>query len=37
VRNLADFKRVSARLGKKDNVLLRINRRGGKLFVVIKP
>ena len=37
IRSLADFRRVTARLGKKDSVLLLVNRRGGKLFVVIKP
>jgi serine protease Do len=37
VRNLAEFKRLAARLSKKDNVLLLINRNGQKLFVAIQP
>ncbi len=37
IHSLADFRRVTAKLGKNDSVLLLINRRGGKLFVVIKP
>jgi serine protease Do len=37
VRSLADYQRVTGKLGKNDNVLLLVNRRGGKLFIVIKP
>ncbi len=37
VRNLADFKRLTAKLGKKQNVLLYVNRQGRKLFIAIKP
>jgi serine protease Do len=37
VRNLADFKRLAARVGKKDSVLLRAIRNGSKTFVVIEP
>ena len=37
VRNIADFKRLSSKLSKKDNVLLFINRRGQKLFIAIQP
>jgi S1-C subfamily serine protease len=37
VASIADFKRLSAKIGKKDNVMLRVIRNGGKLFIVIKP
>ena len=37
MRTVGDYKRVVAKLGKKDNILLLINRRGGKLFIAIKP
>jgi serine protease Do len=37
VRKLGDYQRIVNKLGKKDNVLLLINRGGGKLFVLIKP
>jgi serine protease Do len=37
VANLADFRRVTAKLGKKQNVLLYVNRQGRKLFIAIKP
>ncbi len=37
VASVSEFKRVSGRLGKSDSVLLLINRRGSRLFVVIKP
>ena len=37
VRNLADFKRLTGKLGKKQNVLLYVNRQGRKLFIAIKP
>lgn len=37
VANLADFKRLTAKLGKKQNVLLYVNRQGRKLFIAIKP
>jgi len=37
VRNLTDFKRLTSKLGKQDSVLLLVNRRGSKLFVVIRP
>ncbi len=34
---LADFKRLTGKLGKKQNVLLYVNRQGRKLFIAIKP
>jgi serine protease Do len=37
VHKLGDYQRLVNKLGKKDNVLLLINRGGGKLFVLIKP
>lgn len=37
VRSVADVKRISAKLSKKEGALLLINRRGGKLFLAIKP
>ncbi len=37
VRNLVDFKRLTGKLGKKQNVLLYVNRQGRKLFIAIKP
>jgi serine protease Do len=37
VRHTTDFKRLSAKLGKKETALLLTVRRGGKLFVPIKP
>ncbi len=37
VRNIADFKRVAGKLGKKETALLLIQHRGGKRFVVVKP
>ncbi|MFL6652512.1 MAG: DegQ family serine endoprotease [Sulfurifustaceae bacterium] len=37
VRSVADLKRISAKLSKKDGTLLLINRRGSKLFLAVKP
>ena len=37
VQNLDDFQRLSAKLGKKDAVLLLLARHGGRLFVAINP
>lgn len=37
VRNIADYNKLVAKLGKKDKVLLRIKRRGGKVFIIVKP
>jgi serine protease Do len=37
VAGLADFRRLTAKLGKKQNVLLYVNRQGRKLFIAIKP
>ncbi len=37
IRNLADFKRASGKLKKKESVLIKLIRGGGKLFLVIKP
>jgi serine protease Do len=37
VRNLADYRRLAGKLGKKQNVLLYVNRQGRKLFLAIKP
>ena len=37
VRSVADLKKLSGKLSKKEGALLLINRRGGKLFLAIKP
>jgi serine protease Do len=37
VRNVKDYERIAAKLGKKDNAVLLLQRRGGKLFLVLKP
>ena len=37
VHNIADFKRMSSKLSKKDSTLLFINRHNQKLFIVIQP
>lgn len=37
IKTVADLKRVTAKLPKNEGVLLRINRQGNKLFLVIKP
>ncbi len=37
VRNVKDYQRIAAKLGKGENALIQLARRGGKLFVVIKP
>ena len=37
IRMIGDYQRAVNKLGKKDSVLLLINRGGGKLFVLIKP
>ena len=37
VQSIEDFQRLSAKLGKKDTVLLLIVRQGGRLFVAINP
>ena len=37
VRNLADFRRLAGKLGKKQTVLLYVNRQSRKLFIAIKP
>ena len=37
VRSVADLKRITGKLKKTDGALLLINRRGGKLFLAVKP
>lgn len=37
VRSVADVRRISAALPKNESVLLYLNRRGGKIFLVVKP
>ena len=37
VRSVTDLKRINSKLSKNESVLLLINRRGGKLFLAIKP
>ncbi len=37
VRHVRDFRSIVSKLGKNDRVLLLIQRRGSKLFVLIKP
>ncbi len=37
VRHVRDFRRIRAALDKKERVLLLIQRRGSKLFILIKP
>ncbi len=37
VRNVADFKRLAARVGKNDSVMLRLLRNGRKMYVVLEP
>jgi serine protease Do len=37
VRSVTDLKRINGKLSKSESVLLLINRRGGKLFLAIKP
>jgi serine protease Do len=37
VRSVADLKRINGKLSKNESVLLLVNRRGGKLFLAIKP
>ncbi len=37
IHKLSDFQRAVNKLGKKDSVLLLINRGGGRLFILIKP
>jgi serine protease Do len=37
VRNLADYKKLSAKLKRNESVLIRLIRNGGKLFIVVKP
>ena len=37
VRSVTDLKRINNKLSKNESVLLLINRRGGKLFLAIKP
>jgi serine protease Do len=37
VKSVNDLKRITPRLPKNESVLLRINRQGNKLFLVIKP
>jgi serine protease Do len=37
IRTVGDYNRAVAKLRKKENILLLVNRRGGKLFIVIKP
>jgi len=37
VRSVNDVRKLSAKLPKNEGVLLLLNRRGGKLFLVVKP
>lgn len=37
VNSIADFRAITKKISKKDSILLRIKRRGGKVFIVIKP
>jgi len=37
VRSVEDLRRIAAKLSKKDSVLLLLNRRGGKLFLALRP
>jgi len=37
VKSISDFQRINNKLGKKDSALLRINRRGSKLVILVKP
>jgi len=37
VRKLADFKKIAKKINVKRNILLRVKRKGGKFFIVIKP
>ncbi len=37
VRKLSDFKKIAKNVNTKNNILLRVKRKGGKFFIVIKP
>lgn len=37
VRKLSDFKKIAKKINVKRNILLRVKRKGGKFFIVIKP
>ena len=37
VNSVADFRAITNKINKKENILLRIKRRGGKVFIIIKP
>jgi len=37
IGSVKDFRDVTGKLKKKESILLRINRQGGKIFIVIKP
>ncbi|MBI3897026.1 MAG: DegQ family serine endoprotease [Gammaproteobacteria bacterium] len=37
IRSVADLKRLNGKLSKSEGTLLRINRQGNKLFIVVKP
>jgi serine protease Do len=37
VRNVNDFKRIAAKLGKKSSALLLVNRRGDEIYLAIEP
>jgi serine protease Do len=37
VRNIADFKRLAARVGKNDSVMLRVMRGARKVYMVLEP
>lgn len=36
VKSLEDYRRIVGKLGKEENPLLLVNRRGGKFFIVVK-
>lgn len=37
VRKLSDFKKIAKNVNEKRNILLRVKRKGGKFFIIIKP
>ncbi len=37
VRKLSDFRKIAKDVNTKNNILLRVRRKGGKFFIVIKP
>jgi serine protease Do len=37
VRNINDYRKVTEKLGKKDDALLLVIRRGSRLYIPVKP